>query len=133
MAAAGAGASDSAILWLQEQLAGHSLTQLNLEPLGLRLAGSDVLTSAPGPAIQLVYTDDSGHAYRLLVGTERSGIELAISSAPEHYISLAWRRDPLVFLLVAPAGGSVRLDIIMRAASGILDSPPGAADAGPRT
>ncbi len=125
-----ASASDPATLWFQEHLVGRSLKQPNLEPLGLRFAGSSVLRSEGGPAIRFVYTDDSGRGYDLVVGAWPGRVELVPSPAPERYVSLTWRHDPLIVSLAAPREGA-QLDEIIRSVGRLLDPSPVATDAEP--
>jgi hypothetical protein len=110
-------------------LVGRSLKQPNLEPLGLHFTNSSILSSEGGPAIQLVYTDNRGSKYNLTVGVRQSGVELEPSIVPEHYISLTWRHEILIFSLAAPQG-STQLDEIMRSASDLLNPLSIAANAG---
>jgi anti-sigma factor RsiW len=128
MKADGADAGDPAILWLQAHLIGRSLKQPNLKPFGLHFAGSSILRSEGGPAIQLVYTDNRGSKYNLTVGVRQSGVELESSIVPEHYISLTWQHELLIFSLAAPQG-STQLDEIMHSASDLLIPLPIAANA----
>ena len=131
VATGGADAGDPAVPWLQARLFGRPFQRPNLEPLGLRFAESSVLRGDGEPAIRLVYADASGSRYDLVVGVKQSGIELVPIMIPEHYISLTWQHDSLIFSLAAPQG-STQLGEIMRSVSDALDVPPGpvAGDAG---
>jgi anti-sigma factor RsiW len=132
----GVDAADPAVLWLQAHLVGRSLKRPDLEPLGLHFAGSSVLRGGGGPAIRLVYTDDSGSRYDLVVGVKQSGVEPVPIMTPEHQIVLTWQHDPLIFSLAA-LGGSTELGEIMRSVNDFLDVPPaplaGAAGSGADT
>jgi anti-sigma factor RsiW len=122
---------DPALSLLQAHLVGRSFKRPNLEPLGLRFAESSILRGGGEPAIRLVYTDASGSRYDLVVAVKQSGVELVPTMIPDHYISLTWQHDPLIFSLAAPQG-STQLGEIMRSVSDFLDVPPGpvAGDAG---
>jgi anti-sigma factor RsiW len=122
-------AGDAAIIWLQAHLTGRTIKQPNLESLGLHLVRAAALKNAVAPAIRLQYADAAATSYDLFIGVPESGVEFAASAVLEGHISLNWKRDPLVFSLVAPQG-SARLDEIMRSVDDLLNPSPLAADAG---
>lgn len=119
---------DSAFVWLQAHLAGQSLKQPGFEALGLRLVGSSPLKGGGGPAVHLLYEDEKGREFHLFTGTEQSGAVKAATKVPPGHVSLSWRRDPLVFALIAPSD-SPRLVDIMRKSDDLLDTESVAADA----
>ncbi len=101
--AEGASAIDlAAFAWLAERSADVAITPPDLDQLGLQLVDGNVLDQQGSPAIRTVYQDAAGKPVVLFAGIGKPDVRHAFWLEREGYVSLQWRRGPMIFALVAP-------------------------------
>lgn len=89
--------------WLGHRLGRRALTRPDLEALGLRYVSSTVLHATEPPVVRLIYEDALGKRLFIYIAVLVGEAEGVFGVVPEGYVSLQWRRGPLVFALIAPS------------------------------
>jgi anti-sigma factor RsiW len=92
----------AAFEWLAGQVSDFSVTAPDFGPIGLELVGGETLERQGTPAIRLVYQDEAANPVVLYVGVGKPDVDHAFWLVREGYVSLQWRRGPMVFAIVAP-------------------------------
>ena len=95
-------ADDTALQWLAAQLSDFSISSPDFARIGLELVGGETLERQGKPAIRLVYRDQAAKPVVFDVGIGKPDADHAFWLAREGYVSLQWRRGPMVFAVVAP-------------------------------
>jgi anti-sigma factor RsiW len=93
---------DAAFDWLAGQVSDFSVKAPDFDRIGLELVGGETLERHGTPAIRLVYQDEAAKPVLLYVGIGKPDANHAFWLVREGYVSLQWRRGPMVFALVAP-------------------------------
>lgn len=93
---------DAAFDWLAEQVSDFSFKAPDFDRIGLELVGGETLERHGTPAIRLVYQDEAAKPVLLYVGIGKPDANHAFWLVREGYVSLQWRRGPMVFAIVAP-------------------------------
>ena len=93
---------DAAFDWLAGQVSDFSVKAPDFDRIGLELVGGETLERQGTPAIRLVYRDEAAKPVLLYVGVGKPDANHAFWLVREGYVSLQWRRGPMVFAIVAP-------------------------------
>lgn len=93
---------DAAFDWLAGQISDFSVKAPDFARIGLELVGGETLERHGTPAIRLVYQDEAAKPVLLYVGIGKPDADHAFWLVREGYVSLQWRRGPMVFAIVAP-------------------------------
>lgn len=103
IAAASPSAADpAAVAPLTDWATKVTLTAPELASVGLDLIDTEVLERAGASAIRSIYRDATGKPVVLLAGIGKPEVPHAFWLEREGYVSLHWRRGPMVFAVVAP-------------------------------
>lgn len=97
-------ADDEVFNWLAGHVSDFSLSAPDLDRIGLSLVGAETLRNANTPAIRVLYRDAAGDPVVLYAGIGRTDANHAFWLVREGYLSLQWRRGPMIFAFVAPSG-----------------------------
>ena len=93
---------DAAFDWLAAKLSDFSLRAPDFDRIGLELVGGETLERQGTPAIRLVYRDAADNLVVLYVGIGKPDADHAFWLVREGYVSLQWRRGPIVFAVITP-------------------------------
>ena len=93
---------DAAFDGLAGQVSDFSFKAPDFDRIGLELIGGETLERHGTPAIRLVYQDEAAKPVLLYVGIGKPDANHAFWLVREGYVSLQWRRGPMVFAIVAP-------------------------------
>ncbi len=88
--------------WLAGQVSEFSISAPDFDRIGLTLAGGETLERQGSPAIRLIYRDQAENPVLLHIGVGKPDVDHAFWLVREGYVSLQWRRGPMVFAIVAP-------------------------------
>lgn len=111
------------LAWLDERLGRPVLRRPQLEALGLRFVSGTVLHATEPPVVRLIYEDELGKRLFIYVAVLVTDTDGAFGVVPEGYVSLQWRRGPVVFALIAPSD-SPQLTATMEVVSAALVEEP---------
>ncbi len=103
---------DAAFAWLAGKLSDFSLRAPDFDRIGLQLVGGDTLEGQGTPAIRLIYRDEAENPVVLHVGIGKPDAAHAFWLVREGYVSLQWRRGPIVFAIVAPTDSPQLSDVV---------------------
>lgn len=109
--------------WLADRATDVVLTTPDLDSVGLALINGEVLDQKGSPAIRAVYRDAAGKPVVLFAGIGKPDVQHAFWLEREGYVSLQWRRGPMIFALVAPTDSpqlSAIVDLVSAAVAGIV-------------
>ncbi|GBD43194.1 hypothetical protein HRbin40_00662 [bacterium HR40] len=109
--------------WLRARLGHRVLKRPDLEALGLRYVSGVVLHDSEPPVVRFAYEDELGKRLFVYVAVLVGHAEGAFGVVPEGYVSLQFRRGPVVFALVAPSD-SPQLTAAMEMVSAALIEEP---------
>lgn len=109
--------------WLGGRIGHRALRRPDLEALGLRYVSSSVLHATEPPVVRLIYEDALGKRLFVYVAVLLGETEGVFGVVPEGYVSLQWRRGPLVFALIAPSD-SPQLTATMQVVSSAMVEEP---------
>jgi anti-sigma factor RsiW len=123
---------EAAFAWLAGKLSDFSLRAPDFDRVGLRLVGGDTLDNQGTPAIRLIYRDQAENPVVLHVGIGKPDAAHAFWLVREGYVSLQWRRGPIVFAIVAPTDSPQLSDVVDLVGEAVarLPAPAGPAPAG---
>jgi len=102
-AAADATPDVDAFEWLAGKLSEFSLEAPDFAQIGLEFVAGETMERHGMPAIRLIYRDAAGKPVVFHVGIGKPDAEHAFWLVREGYVSLQWRRGPMVFAIVAPS------------------------------
>lgn len=95
-------ADHAAFDWLAGKLSDFSLQAPDFAQVGLELVAGETLERQGTPAIRLIYRDAAANPVLFHVGIGKPDADHAFWLVREGYVSLQWRRGPMVFAIVAP-------------------------------
>jgi anti-sigma factor RsiW len=93
----------AAFEWLAGKLSEFSLQAPDFAQIGLELVGGETMERHGMPAIRLIYRDEAANPVVFHVGIGKPDADHAFWLVREGFVSLQWRRGPMVFVIVAPA------------------------------
>ena len=103
---------NTAFDWLAEQVSDFSVKTPDLAPIGLQLVREETFDHHGAPAVRIIYRDAAGNPTLLYAAVGKSDANHAFWLVREGYLSLQWRRGPMVFAIVAPTGSPQLSDIV---------------------
>jgi len=95
-------ADHAAFDWLAGKLSDFSLEAPDFAQIGLELVAGETLERQGTPAIRLIYRDAAANPVLFHIGIGKPDADHAFWLVREGYVSLQWRRGPMVFAIVAP-------------------------------
>jgi anti-sigma factor RsiW len=113
----------TAFAWLADRATNVTISAPDLHRVGLELIDGEVLDQQGAPAIRAVYRDAAGKPVVLFAGIGKPDVQHAFWLEREGYISLQWRRGPMIFALVAPTDSpqlSAIVDLVGAAVAAIV-------------
>ncbi len=113
------------VVWLDRHLSGQRLRRPELEELGLRFVGGVIVKRSRTPAIRLLYADEQGKKIYIFVGLLVSEQERVFGLVPRDYVSLQWRKGPVVFALMAPSDSPQLVDVMEAVSASVFEESPG--------
>jgi len=113
----------TAFAWLADRAANVTISAPDLHSVGLELIDGEVLDRQGAPAIRAVYRNAVGKPVVLFAGIGKPDVQHAFWLEREGYVSLQWRRGPMIFALVAPTDSpqlSTIVDLVGAAVAAIV-------------
>lgn len=115
---------DDVFDWLAGHVGDFSLSPPDLDTIGLELVGGETLDDKQTPAIRILYRDAAGSPVVLYAGIGQADAEHAFWLVREGYLSLQWRRGPMIFAVVAATDSPQLSAIVELVGAAVARMPP---------